>query len=377
MISWETETVMDANFDLIDNRKALDALCQRLEKKSWFAIDTEFLREKTYHPKLCLIQVASDDEIACIDPLQMPDLGCFTALLANPDITKVFHSAAQDMETLLHAIDCLPTPIFDTQIAAGLLGQGDQIGYAALVEKLLDVKLPKTQTRTDWSRRPLSRDQLHYAADDVRYLRDIYTHQKAALEAAGRSEWEREESARLEVADKYRPQPSLLLRRVKGQHGLSLRERSIIRELAIWREQVAEKKNLPRKWILSDDALLGIAQSGADSIKALQALRPLTSRLIDQHGEALADIVRRIQSLDDTEIRKLVSQQALTAAENNRVKKIQKKLAEIAEAQGITQSMIASRKDIEHLIQVDRNIPLMESWRREIAGKEIERMLEQ
>ncbi|HFD86962.1 MAG TPA: ribonuclease D [Gammaproteobacteria bacterium] len=366
---------MDTEFALIETEMALNELCERLSGKPWIAIDTEFLREKTYYPKLCLIQLASEDEIACIDPLKITDLAKFSELMVNPEVTKVFHSAAQDMETLQQTIGRLPTPIFDTQIAAALLGQGDQIGYAALVEKLLDIRLPKTQTRTDWSRRPLSSDQLHYAADDVRHLREIYKLQQPLLEQLGRTDWEREESAKLEIPEKYRPQPSLLLRRVKGQHGLSTRERAIIRELALWRETIAEKKNLPRKWILSDNTLVEIAQAELESRDDIGSIKSLTPRAVNQYGKQLFEITSRIRSLDNDAIKQLIPHQTLTAAENNRVKKIQKKLAEIAAETGITQSLIASRKDIEHLVQGDRNIPLMESWRYDIAGKTIERML--
>jgi len=366
---------MDDSFTLIETPAALNDLCERLRQKAWFAIDTEFLREKTYHPKLCLVQVASDDEIACIDPLAIDDLASFKALLTDPGVIKVFHSASQDMETLLHDLGVLPLPLFDTQIAAGLLGQGDQTGYAALVERLLDVKLPKSQTRTDWSRRPLSAEQLRYAADDVVYLRQIYPLQRERLERDGRLDWVLEDSAALAVPEKYQPQASAVLRRVRGQHQLPLRQRAIIRELALWREQQAARRNLPRKWVLSDNALLDLAQHPPRSLAQLRAIDSIPARTASHNGKALLEIVKRVQALDDSEISRLVPQKKLTPTETAQVKAVQKKLAEIGKAEGINPSLLASRKDIEHLVQLDDDIPLMRGWRRQVAGDAVAELL--
>lgn len=368
---------MDDDIQLIDNEPQLKALCERLSSKPWLALDTEFLREKTYHPKLCLIQVASDDEIACIDPLSIGDLDCFNARLTNPGITKVFHSASQDMETLLHDLGVLPTPLFDTQIAAALLGQGDQISYAGLVEKLLGKHLPKTQTRTDWSRRPLSSEQLTYAADDVRYLRKIYLMQYSELSENGRLAWVKEDCQALVSAEKYQPQPSAVLRRVKGQHQLPVRQRAVIRQLGLWREQQALKKNLPRKWILADDALLEMAQLPIKSEADLNSTSSVPKKTVERHGTELLKIIAQTRALDDKEITKLVPQQKLSPAQTAQLKQIQKKLADIAAENGLKPSILASRKEIEHLIQLDNDIPLMRGWRYELAGREIEAMLSQ
>lgn len=368
---------MDDAFSLIDTESALQQLCQRLSSKAWFAIDTEFLREKTYYPKLCLIQVASEDEIACIDPLAIQNLSALKALLTNTNVTKVFHSASQDMEALLHTLGQTPSPIFDTQIAAGLLGQGDQIGYAALVEKLLHVQLPKSQTRTDWSRRPLSSEQLHYAADDVRYLREIYPMQQTLLEQQGRLDWAREDAAMLEDPQKYQPQASTVLRRVKGQHTLPLRQRAVIRELALWREQQAASRNLPRKWVLSDNAVLALAQNPPASMAELQTIDHIPSKTASHHGTELLDIINHTLALDNADISRLVPQNKLTPEETEKVKKVQKRLADIAQTANINPSIIASRREIEHLIQLDDDIPLMHGWRKALAGNTIKEMLAQ
>ncbi len=366
---------MEEHFELIDDPSRLAPLCDRLRRKPWVAIDTEFLREKTYHPKLCLVQLASDDEIACIDLLAIDDPQSLVQLLTDPAVIKVFHSASQDMEALLHHFGTTPTPIFDTQIAAGLLGQGDQTGYAALVEKLLDIQLPKTQTRTDWSRRPLTPEQLRYAADDVLYLRQIYPLQQAALERLGRLEWALEDAAALEDPARYSPQPGAVLRRVKGQHMLPPRQRAIVRALALWREQQALQRNLPRKWVLSDNALLTLAQQPPRNLDQLEALDAIPAKTAARHGRHLLDIIAQVEDLDDEAIARLVPQKKLTPAQIRRVKAIQKRLAEIGEKAGINPSTLASRKEIEHLVQLDDDIPLMRGWRHALAGEAIERLL--
>ncbi len=366
---------MDDNFSLIDDQTALRDLCHRLGEKPWIAIDTEFLREKTYHPKLCLIQVASDEEIACIDLLAIDELDSLIDLLTDADVIKVFHSASQDMEALLYSFGTTPKPIFDTQIAAGLLGQGDQIGYAALVEKLLDVKLPKSQTRTDWSRRPLSPDQLRYAADDVHYLRQIYLLQREALTQLGRLDWALADARTLEDPEKYRPQPSAVLRRVKGQHQLPLRQRAIIRELALWREQQAIDRNLPRKWVLSDHALLELAQHPPANLEQLKAIDAIPTKTASRHGHRLLEIVENVLAMDDAEVARLVPQKKLTPEEIRQVKAVQKCLAEIGEKENLNPSILASRKEIEHLVQLDDDIPLMQGWRYDVAGEAVAKLL--
>ncbi|HEY3488340.1 MAG TPA: ribonuclease D, partial [Gammaproteobacteria bacterium] len=191
----------------ITDAAALERLCTELANNPWLVVDTEFIREKNYYPKLCLVQIGNGDTLACIDTLAVKDLTPLCELLADPRCIKVFHAAGQDLEIFYYLTGAVPQPIFDTQLAAAFLGHGEQIGYANLVKTLLDVQLDKSHTRTDWSRRPLSSGQIEYALDDVRYLRDIYLHLRQALVQAGRLEWADEDSKALTAVERYRPDP--------------------------------------------------------------------------------------------------------------------------------------------------------------------------
>ena len=196
---------MTANADIlyIDTPSGLDAFCTQIKTADWIALDTEFLREKTYYPKLCLLQIATPDTVACIDPIALDDLSPLLEIIFDEDIIKVMHSGRQDMEIFFNIHGRPPSPVFDTQIAALLLGYADQIGYANLVREMLGVELDKLHTRADWSLRPLSADQLQYAADDVVYLADIYQKMIAQLTAMGRLAWLNEDFERLASPDLY------------------------------------------------------------------------------------------------------------------------------------------------------------------------------
>ena len=204
----------------IDTAAGLDAFCARLSGVDWFAIDTEFLREKTYYPKLCLVQIATMQEVACIDPQAIDDLGPLLVRLADTHITKVMHSCRQDMEIFYHLAGQAPAPVFDTQVAAPLLGHADQIGYANLVKAIAGVTLDKLHTRADWSVRPLTQAQIRYAADDVIYLVDIYRKIVAQLQALGRLDWLAEDFRQLSDAALYDMQPASAWLKVKGDSRL-------------------------------------------------------------------------------------------------------------------------------------------------------------
>ena len=200
----------------IDSDAALTQFCSEIQHSKWLAIDTEFLREKTYYPQLCLIQIANDDTIACVDPIAIKDLTPLLDLLYQPDITLVFHAARQDLELLYLLKNSLPPNLFDTQLAATILGDGDQIGYGNLVKQRLDVSLDKAHSRADWTQRPLSPEQLEYAADDVRYLRELYHQMSADLEKQQRTEWLKEDFAALSNADNYVADPETIWRKIRG-----------------------------------------------------------------------------------------------------------------------------------------------------------------
>ncbi|HIP53069.1 MAG TPA: ribonuclease D, partial [Chromatiales bacterium] len=204
----------------IDTQEGLTALCAELGDSRWLAVDTEFLRERTYYPQLCLVQVASEEIAACIDPLTIDDLSPLRDLLLNPDTLKVFHAARQDLEILFQLWEAVPAPVFDTQIAATLLGLGDQTGYANVVEQVLKVTLAKEHSRTDWTRRPLLEEQRRYALDDVIYLGRLYQEMHARLENLGRTHWLREDFNALVDPALYRIQPESMWQRIRGRQRL-------------------------------------------------------------------------------------------------------------------------------------------------------------
>ncbi len=362
---------MPDNDHLIDTQDALQSLCKHLSSCQWLAIDTEFMREKTYYPQLCLVQVASENTLACIDALSLDDLSAFFSLLHNQSILKIFHAATQDIEILLQYSGHLPAPVFDTQIAAALLGQGDQIGYAALVDKLLGIELDKSQTRTNWTQRPLSSAQLEYAANDVRFLRQLFIKQEKTLKKLQRLDWQREECAKLEDPEKYKLSPQALLKRVKGQHRLPQAIRAVIQELAIWREDIAQQKDLPRKWILSDQAILDLAQSDANSLKEIQNIPSLSRKQVKSYQE---DLLRQLEighRLPESRWPEIQYKEKLPPEQAIRVREIQEQLRKIATENNINASLLASRREIEQWVQTGEKMPFLTGWRHALAGNQI------
>ncbi len=258
---------------LVTTPEQLDTAVFRLQGARHIAIDTEFMRERTYWPQLCLLQVASDSDCCLIDPLAGLDLAPLYAALSDPSRPKILHAARQDLEVLLNASGQVPGPVFDTQVAAALLGLPPQVGYADLVARQLGHSIDKGQTRTDWSRRPLSDAQLAYAADDVHHLLQLYTELAAALAARGRAAWHQEECALLEDPQLYRTEPAEAWRRLKGLGRLRPAEQAAARALAAWREQRAIASDKPRGWILSDEALYALATLMPASTGDLEQVR--------------------------------------------------------------------------------------------------------
>jgi ribonuclease D len=273
----------------IDNEQTLEKWLNTLHdsfqirtqqgKQNWVAIDTEFIREKHYFPQLCLIQIAypTDDDTnskyACIDPLALNKLSQLDSILFAPDITKVFHAAFQDQEILFQYFGKVPSPIFDTQPAAAILGIGDQIGYARLIENLLDIPLEKSQSRTDWSQRPLTEKQLHYAIDDVRYLNQVYPIIYQKLENKKRLNWLDKEFETLANEKTFTPAPDKMWKKVKGVQHLKGVQLAILQKLAAWREEEAIRKDRPKRWILSDDILIDLAKYHPNTNDAITRVR--------------------------------------------------------------------------------------------------------
>ncbi|HEX3948306.1 MAG TPA: ribonuclease D [Steroidobacteraceae bacterium] len=262
----------------IDHSDALASLAEDLEPQESIGLDTEFLRERTFFPKLCLLQLCAAGRIWCIDTLKIGSLDVLMAVLTAPRVSKFIHAARQDLEALYLTAQRVVSPVFDTQIAAACIGMKPQVGYADLVKSLLDVTIPKGQTRTDWSKRPLTRAQLEYAADDVLYLSAIAAELQRRLKELGREHWVREDCLELQERHLYEPDPAQAWERLRGIGQLEPKARARAKQIAVWREKLARERNLPRAWILPDAAIFSIAQADPATPAALEAVQPLNER---------------------------------------------------------------------------------------------------
>ena len=282
---------MNEDLEFVDSSAALARLCGQLRDYDWLAVDTEFERVHTYYPELCLLQVAGNGVTAVVDPLAIADLEPLYAVLYDPAVTKVFHAARQDLEIFFHMKGALPLPLFDTQLAAAQLGYDAQIGYANLVNAILNVELAKTQTRTNWKRRPLSRRQLAYAADDVIYLGQAYELMLARLNESGKMALLENQFNALANPSLYEPDPGTMWMKIREARKLEGNRQAVVRQLAAWREITARAENQPRKWILRDHALLEMARQAPDSLDDLSRIDGIGKKVLQRHGPALLEII--------------------------------------------------------------------------------------
>jgi ribonuclease D len=284
---------MNKDLVLINSNLALTQLCGQLQGASWLAVDTEFERSCTYYPELCLLQVASNEITAVIDPLPIADLTPLYTVLYDPAITKVFHAARQDLELFFHIKGAVPAPLFDTQIAAALRGYNQQIGYANLAREVLHVDLAKTQTRTNWKHRPLSRRQLEYAADDVIYLGQLYELLLAKLINSNQLPLLEEQCNALTRLELYEPDQETMwlkikIREVDNFNGKPL---AVFKRLAAWREITARTENRPRKWILKDHTLVEMARLLPACLEDLSCINGVNEWIVKRHGATLLEII--------------------------------------------------------------------------------------
>lgn len=368
---------LSESYLFVERDEQLHALCARLSQAEWLTVDTEFLRERTYYPQLCLVQVASPDEVACIDPQKVSTLDPLVALFADPGILKIFHAARQDLELFWHSHRCLPAPIFDTQIAAPLLGFPEQMGYAALVKARLGVEIDKSETRTDWSRRPLTPSQLDYAAADVRHLAEVYPGLREDLEKRGRLDWLAEDFAALIEPAAYENHPEQAWRRLRGLQKFRGAALSCAQALAAWREQRAQQEDRPRKWVLDDDALLTLARIKVQSVNDLKRVRGLQPAVVERYGEQLVALLDAARAHPPEPLPESERPEALSEDQEAAVDVLAGVLRQLAAAQELNPASIASRKDLQNLMRGARaESPLLHGWRRGVAGEQLLDVLE-
>lgn len=356
-------------FVFIHTAPALERLVADWSGVSWLGLDTEFVRERTYHAQLCLIQLASSEGLALIDPLALPDWTALFALLDASGTVKILHAGGQDLELFHRArSEYLPAPLFDTQIAASLLGHGQQIGYAALAQSLLGITLPKLHTRSDWSRRPLSASELDYAVDDVRHLAALHEHLGEALERAGRLAWAEADNTALADPARYRIDPERAWLRIGAGRMLPPPAQGALRALAAWREREAQARDLPRQWLLRDEVLLRWAEQRPDSLPALAALAEVAPKLMRQYGEDWITAIREgaLQPPDPLPVL-----YPLTPEQERSLKRLGQLVRARAAALGVEGPVLAPRRDLEALVLGLRDVPVLRGWRRTVIGEEL------
>ncbi|HBR68653.1 MAG TPA: ribonuclease D [Rhodospirillaceae bacterium] len=358
---------------LITDNQRLNEVCQSLAGHAFLTLDTEFLREKTYYPKLCLIQIGTPEGQAwAVDPLDGDmDLQPLFDLLVNPGILKVLHAARQDLEIFYQLMGKVVHPFFDTQIAAMVCGYGDSVGYEALVRNIAGAQIDKSVQFTDWSNRPLSKRQIDYALGDVTHLVKIYRHLSAKLEERGRTSWVFEEEAILEDPRTYQNTPEDAWQRIKIK---SPRPKmlAILREVAAWRERRAQEKNLPRNWIMRDETLADLAAQAPKNAEELKKIRNIPGDMAEKpSGKALLECIQKglavpKNEMPEPEKKKPLSPQAAATAD------ILRMLLKVKSAEHeVAARLVASKDDIE-AIAVDDNadVPALRGWRREVFGED-------
>jgi ribonuclease D len=362
---------LSADYQYIDSSEQLAEFCGKIQNAGYCAIDTEFVREKTYYPILALIQIASEKHLACVDPLVIDNFEPLVSLIQNPNLIKVFHSPSQDIEVLFQQFSHMPQPIFDTQLAAAVLGYDHQIGYADLVNQITGVKLEKKHTRANWNRRPLSQDEIDYAMDDVRYLLPVYQTLKTELENKKRYAWIENDLIAMTSISNYQVETANLWRRLKGVQKLKGVELQIARYLCEWREQKAQQKNLPRRWIVKDDLIIDVARLKPSKLSDLDAIREVSEKFIQRYGDTLMRLVTTAQNTPPKDWPSHEAKNSLSTHQQALGDCLMALCRVFAEDNQIALATLATRKDIDNLITNRKNSRLSQGWRFDMAGEKL------
>ena len=357
--------------DLIVSTDALASFCERAAQFEFVTVDTEFLRETTYWPRLCLIQVATDEEAVLIDPLA-PDIRLtpFFALLANPNVTKVFHAARQDIEIFVKLTGAVPHNIFDTQVAASVCGFGDSASYDSLVRAICKVELDKSSRFTDWSARPLSEKQLSYALADVTWLRDIYRELRQQVEATRRWDWVEDELATLRSIDTYVVKPEQAWERLKMKFNRP-RDLAALKVLAQWRERRAQETDQPRSRVLKDDVIAELATQRPLTAEAFEKLRAVPRGF--GRSSAAAEIIallKDVEALPKSALPTMPERYRGPSPKGAVGDLVRVLLKAVAEQHGVAARIIATSDDIDALVLDDEaDVPALKGWRRKLFGE--------
>jgi ribonuclease D len=354
--------------DIVTNRSDLERLALRLAGAEAIGLDTEFLRERTYRAELCLVQISDAAGPTCVDPLALPDLAPLAHVFGALRPLKVMHASRQDLEVLFPAVGPLQ-PVFDTQIAAALCGLPTQIGYGELVKRLLGRELNKAHTRTDWSRRPLSPEQVSYALDDVRYLLPLRAHLRAQIEQLGRTQWLTEELSTLSDPHGYTVDPEQAWLRIRGLRELDPARARLARALGAWRERRAVERNRPRGWILEDGALREIVARVPRSLSELSAIADMPAGVVKHCGAELLECIRSADVPAD------LAPTGARARPDPHKAALVKRLSAVHQATALELNLrpevLATRRDLEQLADGQRAVPVLTGWRRAVIGERL------
>ncbi len=360
-----------SKINLVDTHSELNFRVDQALASRWVGIDTEFLREKTYYPKLCLIQCRTESDEFCVDALAIDDLAPLERLFGNPAIVKILPSGRKAAEALDQRLNHPLDNVFDTQIAASFCGPDEQVSYASLVESICQVNLAKSHTRADWSRRPLSKDQLQYAIDDVRYLRQIQMFLQDRLVASGKLQWHQSECLRAFGNKDFVIAPEDGWKRLKQGAKLPRRLQHFAKALAIWRENKAQIRNLPREWIMSTQILLEICYKRPGDRNALSAMGSVSKKMVERSGDEILRVLQNVSGndRDDSVWEKC---RPLDGGQRRRVKEIMEKLRTVAQEKNLSQALLANRSDVEALVTGESGILLLKGWRYDLIGRELQ-----
>jgi ribonuclease D len=361
---------------LIADTTSLAAFCQRLKDTPYITVDTEFMREKTYWPLLCLVQVAGPDEAHAIDPMAPDmDLSPLFELMANPKVLKVFHAARQDLEIFHHLSGSVPTPLFDTQVAAMVCGFGDAVSYETLASQLARARIDKSLRFTDWAQRPLTDRQLTYALADVTHLRPAYEKLQKRLDRDGRAEWLSDEMALLNDPNTYITNPEDSWRRLKPRSS-SPRFLMVLKELAAWREREAQERDLPRQRVVRDETLMEIAAHAPTSVEEMSRTRGMSKGTAEgRYGTAMLDAIARALAAPDIACPLPPERNDLPRGLGPVTDLLKVLLKLKCDQHDVAQRLIASSADIELIAaDDDAKVPALEGWRRELFGEDALRL---
>ena len=359
----------------ISTSDELSAFCERIGKERVIAVDTEFLRERTYYPKLCLVQVGTASEIGAIDPILIKDLSPLASIFADERVTKVFHACGQDLEVILDGMGVACTSVFDTQVAAAFLGMRQQVGYASLVEAYAGVRLPKAESLTDWSRRPLDPEQLTYAEDDVRYLPAIYESMIEQLVEKDRLSWVQPEIAEVCDPSHMHRDPRMAYLRLKRSSSLTRRQLAIAREVCAWREKTAASHDIPRKWVLSDEVVVEVCKRAPRTRDRLRKIRG-TDQLAEKDVRDLLEMVQVGEGVPASECPQQERHSHPSPELESVVDLMIALVRVVSEKSGIATQLIATRDDLVEFAQDRSKSRLASGWRYELAGRQLESLLE-